>query len=535
MTTMCKFPLAPYSRPAWFVVLLLIALVVVVPAQRARAATLPDLVVSNVEIDSNCRLRITIQNQGAGPLAPSAYQAPGGATVAFYKDGKAFGGWGLDSIDPQHALATPGGKVTWLRPSPKLVGTAQIKVIADAHRNVVAEANENNNSLSRSFTCTPQLPDLKISQITFTPDCRAHLRIENIGDDAVPAAAYRNEGAYVQRYLDGELSGQIMLGPLDPSHASQPPAGSVEWTDGSQYRATNTVSYALRRLGQEWNTANDSMEVPVPANCRVAVQQPPDLVVSDVSLDNSCHLVVTLTNAGPGPMPQSAYDPQRSPSINFYKDGAAFGGWSLNSLDPNKVLMNPGGTVSWTRQTPTLAGSASIRVNIDAAHELAESDETNNNFTKAVTCGQSEASPAPAQALPDLAITHVAYRRDCHPFVRLENLGDGPLAAAAYQAGGVQLQRYVDNRRAGRIPLATIDPGKNLQAPHQAKVWIDTARLRAKATVRYVITGLDEANNTANDVGQARVPRRCLGSPAAPSLEAPIKRPQMDKLQLERR
>ena len=514
---------------------LFVALLGISPLHHAWAQPLPDLVVSNVEIDSDCRLRITLQNQGAGPLAPSAYQAPGGATVAFYKDGATFGGWGLATIDPQRALSAPGGTVTWLRAAPKLVGTAQIRVVADAHRNVVAEANENNNALSRSFTCTPRLPDLRISQISFTPDCRARFRIENVGDDALPESVYRNEGGYVQRYLDGELSGQIMLGPLDPSHSSQPPGGSREWTDGSQYRASNTIRYSLQRLGQEWDVANDSLQVQVPENCRVAVEQPPDLVVSDVALDNDCHLVVTLRNDGPGPMPQSAYDPLRSPSINFYKDGAAFGGWSLNSLDPNQALMNPGGTVSWTRQTPALQGSMSIRVNIDAAHELAESNEGNNDFTKTLACGESTPTPTPAQALPDLAITRVSYTRDCRPAVRLENLGDAPLADSAYQAtGGIRLERYVDNKPAGFVSLLSIDPGRSLRSLHHPKVWIDDSRLKAGRNVRYQLTDLGEEKNTANNAGEVSVPRRCSAAITAPSLPPPVERPLIQRVPLER-
>lgn len=519
------------------VALLLLLTAIVAPYRTATAQPLPDLVVSQVEIDSECRLQITVTNQGAGPLQASAYQAPGGASVAFFKDGVSFGGWGLETIDPQRVLANPGGTVTWLRPAPKLVGTAQIRVMADAHRNVVAESDETNNSLTRSFSCTPTLPDLRISQISFTSDCRAVIHLDNAGDADLPDNVFRNEGAYVQRYLDGELTGRIMLGPIDPNRALQPPGGSLQWTDGAQYRASSTMKYRLERLGQEWNTANDTLQVPVPTNCQVAVEQPPDLAVSDIALDGDCRLVVTLTNAGPGPMPLSAYDPLRSPSINFYRDGAGFGGWGLTTLDPQQALITPGSTVSWTRQVPIIEDSATIRVNLDAAQELTESNENNNDFTKTLYCGGEPPAVPQTQTAPthpDLAVTAVSYTRDCHPSVRLENLGDGPLDAAAYQPGGVYLERIIDGRSAGRIPLQRVDPGKALSRPHRSRIWTDGTRMKASRTVRYRITGAKGEQVTANNSRQTAVPTRCRTGAAKPP-PAPLRPIQPRPLPLERR
>lgn len=511
------------------------------PPRPAEAQPLPDLVVSDIQINSECQLQITVTNQGTGPVPQSAYQAPGGATISFFKNGASFGGWGLDAIDPQGNLTNPGAAVTWLREGYKLNGSAQIQVAADIPRNVVAESNENNNTLTKSFSCTPQLPDLRISQVDFTSDCRARFRIENAGDAPLPDSAFRNEGVYVQRYLDGKMSGQIMLMTLDPTKASQAPGGSKQWTDGSQYKANSTVKYALNRLGQEWNTGNNAMQVPVPANCQVAVQQPPDLIVSNIALDNQCRLMITLTNGGPGPMPLSAYDPVRSPSINFYKDGAAFGGWGLNSLDPQQSLTAPGSSVTWTRQNPQISGTVSIRVNIDAAHELDESNEANNDFTQTVCCGECapepepepepESQPAPAEpasALPDIAITRVTYTRDCHPSVRLENKG-APLDKGAYRRGGAYLQRFEDGKATTRIPLLTVDPRRNLLTGRRGVGWVDKSKIKAARNVRYQLAGIGKEADTRNNTGQVNIPRSCQVTqttpPVRPIQRAPLRAP----------
>ncbi|MFC1684726.1 CARDB domain-containing protein [Pseudomonadota bacterium] len=507
------------------------AILFLTPHRTAEAQPLPDLVISNIEINSDCQLQITVTNQGTGPVPQSAYQSPGGLSVSFFKDGASFGGWGLDAIDPQGALTNPGASVSWLREGYKLNGTAQIRVSADIPRNVVAESNENNNSLTKTFSCTPQLPDLGISQADFTPDCRARFQIENVGDAPLPNSAFRNEGVHVQRYLDGKMSGQIMLMTLDPTKSSQQPGGSKQWTDGSQYRASNTIKYALRKLGQEWSTGNNAMQVPVPANCQVAVQQPPDLIVSNIALDNQCRLQVTLTNSGPGPMPLSAYDPISSPSINLYKDGAAFGGWGLNSFDPQQTLTSPGNSVTWTRNNPQIAGTVDIRVNIDAAQELEESNEANNDFTQTVCCGECapepdpEPEPAPAESapsLPDLTISRVTYTRDCHPSIRLENLGS-PLNKRAYRKGGAYVQRFEDNKATARIPLLSVDPRRTLLTGRRGVGWVDNSQIKATRSVRYQLGNIGEEADTRNNTGQVNIPRNCRVTQTAPQVR-PIQR-----------
>jgi hypothetical protein len=485
----------------------------------AYANALPDLVITDISIDSECRLAVTVRNVGKGVLPQSAYQEPGGASISFFKDNASFGGWGISTIDPQRQLMNPGASVTWLRSNPKISGTAMIRVTADEPRNVVAESNESNNSLSRSFTCTPTLPDLRIGQINFTNDCRAQLLIENIGDAPLPNSVLTSSGGYLQRYLDGELAGQVRLDLLDPAAAMQPPGGSKSWTDGSQYRASNSIRYQLRKIGQEWNSANNSFEAPVPSRCQIAVQGPPDLEVTDISLNSDCRLEVTLTNNGPGPMPLSAYDPIGSPSVNFYKDGASFGGWSLNTFDPQQTLSTPGASVTWVRQNPQLSGSMAIRTVVDASHELTESDESNNETIRTVSCGGSTPDPdtgtqAPAGSagsanLPDPAITGITYSRDCKPILRLGNLG-GRLNERFYRGKGITLQRFENNspRFTRSVPLATIDRQRRLLSGGGIS-WTDNNVPPSARSLRYQLVGVGSEANAENNVKTVNVPARC--------------------------
>lgn len=47
--------------------------------------------------------------------------------------------------------------------------------------NLVAEADEANNETTSQLTCNPSLPDLAVTGITFTKDCRTQVHLENVG------------------------------------------------------------------------------------------------------------------------------------------------------------------------------------------------------------------------------------------------------------------------------------------------------------------------------------------------------------------
>ncbi len=78
-------------------------------------------------------------------------------------------------------------------------------------------------------------------------------------------------------------------------------------------------------------------------------QPQPDVAGTGPSVDDNCQIVVTLENRGPGEVPLTAYDRFRGPTVTFRKDGAPFGRWRLNSVDPSRQLRQPGGSVTWTR------------------------------------------------------------------------------------------------------------------------------------------------------------------------------------------
>lgn len=485
------------------------------------AEALPDLTVTNLAVDENCQIVVVLKNNGPGELPITAYDQFQGPTVTLRKDGTPFGGWRLTATDPGRQLRQPGGTVTWTRGTLKLSGTATVSVTVD-NNHLVAEENEENNSLSKTLSCTPALPDLAITDITFSPDCRAMVHLRNEGDAPLPAAVFVGGTAYLQRYLDGTPGGSLWLGQVDPGKATLNPGGTYVFTDGAQYRAGSTIRYALGRLGQEKSTANNSHQVNVPANCAIQTAAPKvDLAITGLSVDENCRVVVTLKNNGPDELPITAYDQFQGPSVTFKKNGAPFGGWRLIAVDPSRVLKQPGGTLNWTRGELKFQGSATVSATVDGSNLLTETQEANNTSSKTLSCNPS---------LPDLAITGIAFTRDCRAVVTLRNLGKAPVSDAAFIGGGAYLQRYLDNVPGGSVFLSQVDPAKATRVPGGTHQFTDSAEYKAKTVVKYQLMRLGQEANTANNARQVNLPLQCRSGTGGKHTPSPLRRPAPSRL-----
>ena len=105
----------------------------------------------------------------------------------------------------------------------------------------------------------------------------------------------------------------------------------------------------------------------------------PDLVVDRITLNPSGNIVVEIRNAGPGPLPDSAWQSTESYAACFViMIGVQFVDYAtLWAADPNRVLKTPGGTVTYTSpiriQEPT-----TVRVWMDITEQIEEANENNN-------------------------------------------------------------------------------------------------------------------------------------------------------------
>ncbi|HEX9157341.1 MAG TPA: hypothetical protein VF827_04935 [Syntrophales bacterium] len=105
----------------------------------------------------------------------------------------------------------------------------------------------------------------------------------------------------------------------------------------------------------------------------------PDLVVDKITLNPSGNIVVEIRNAGPGPMPDSAWKSTESFAACFViMIGVQFVDYAtLWAADPNRALKNPGGTITYVSpikiQEPT-----AVRVWVDITEQVEEANEGNN-------------------------------------------------------------------------------------------------------------------------------------------------------------
>jgi hypothetical protein len=105
----------------------------------------------------------------------------------------------------------------------------------------------------------------------------------------------------------------------------------------------------------------------------------PDLVLDRIYLNPSGNIVVEIRNAGPGPLPDSAWVSTESYAACFViMIGVQFVDYAtLWAADPDRALKNPGGTITYTSpikiQEPT-----AVRVWLDITEQIEEANEGNN-------------------------------------------------------------------------------------------------------------------------------------------------------------
>jgi hypothetical protein len=142
-----------------FVVVILAgaAVLVLQPVHKCAAAPpLPDFVIKDIYLTDDCHVAVVVKNLGPGIVPDEVWtvHTPKSAGVYLYRNGT---GWGRDSIwkfDPAKNLKAPGGTATYVS-TLHVPGAAAIKAVVDLW-NVVAEANEGNNSLEVKLACKAQ-------------------------------------------------------------------------------------------------------------------------------------------------------------------------------------------------------------------------------------------------------------------------------------------------------------------------------------------------------------------------------------------
>jgi hypothetical protein len=105
----------------------------------------------------------------------------------------------------------------------------------------------------------------------------------------------------------------------------------------------------------------------------------PDLVIDKIFLNPSGNIVVEIRNAGPGTLPDTAWRSTESYAACFViMIGVQFVDYAtLWAADPNRVLRNPGGAITYT-STVKIEEPTAVRVWLDVTEQVEDANRANN-------------------------------------------------------------------------------------------------------------------------------------------------------------
>lgn len=246
----------------------LIIIVLLLPIAVHAAGGKADIAVTDISVDSDCYVVATFKNVGSTPLPASAMDSYLGASFKFIFNGKDKAEYGIGT-EMGNQLKQPGSTYSYKCKASRISGTVQVDAIFKVD-NSYEDMNPANNTLRKSVTCAPKLPDLKITSVDFTSDCRPRIEVENVGTGPVADNDYK-QNAYLQRMIDGAPGGQLYLQTIDPTKKLRSPGASVEWTESKEYLPQGTIEYTIKRVNEESDTTNNMASAALPDRCKKAV------------------------------------------------------------------------------------------------------------------------------------------------------------------------------------------------------------------------------------------------------------------------
>jgi hypothetical protein len=270
------------------------------------------------------------------------------------------------------------GLTSMVTPAQAALGAPRIG-ISDAP--TVSDSNGNTTALFQvDAIYDPVLVTCSINN----PDCNRKLLSLCVGFHTEPLTATANED-FVP--TSGQLSTTVVVDGPDLIHI-----GSVPVTIFGDALVEGTESFRVE-LSNGIGCANDgSLDNVVAEGTIVDTNfEKSDLLVSDIALLDGCQIQLTLTNAGAGPVPDTAYHPTSGAVLQMRTDGQPWGGLRLSGADPSRLLQTPGASMRmlWFPNTPNLVPSEGLHrmeATIDQNNVVPESIETNNTRRERAVC-----------------------------------------------------------------------------------------------------------------------------------------------------
>lgn len=329
----------------------------------------PDLIISDIAwtpenpaIGDIITFTVTLKNQGGGKAE--------NLRVTYYIDDVLLTS---DTVVKLESGVSANRTCTWKSQN----GLHIFRALVDFN-NYVIESNENNND--NSVTIIPNMPDLAIGTVTWSPadvpagkEVTFTINIENQG--SLSAGPSR-----VTYYVDGANVGYADIGRLD---AGATVTEYLIWAATAGYHTIEIVA----------DSTNQILEIDEASNSKIVTLPPPDLVIQDITwspLDASIGDTITFTATFHN---QGGSQTQNAQATCYVDD--------LPVASPDLPEIESAASITRTFEWVAEAGIHGIRITADINNRVTEADETNND--RAINF---------ATMTPDLVIQDISWLMD---------------------------------------------------------------------------------------------------------------------------
>jgi subtilase family serine protease len=423
----------------------------------ALAAPAPDLVIPDISlsppqpaIGNTVTITVTVKNQGTA-------QAYGSQAVCYVDDVIL----GTNSISTLNAGAMATTSFVWKATA----GSHIIRAIADSG-GAIPESDESNNTMS--LPVTTLTPDLIVLSVSWTPSGPSkgdsvsfRINVKNQGNS-------RSGASRVNFYIDGNSRGYKDIYPIEPGNTSYV---TYNWV-------AQAGQHSLKAVIDEGNQVEESIESNNEYTATFSTL-PPDLTVKSISWDpadpskgDTVTFIAVVVNQGTG-----RSDPCQ---LAYYFDGQ----YQSSELVPS---LEAGSSANVTFDWLDSSEIHEVKVVVDSAKTVVESDENNNNYTSGFLT-----------LLPDLTVTDITWDPenpgvgDTVTFtVTVKNQGTGRSVSS-------RLACYVSGSFSDYVDIGQIEAGKEAHGVFTWKALGGTFIVKAVADGENLIIETDEDNNTIN-------------------------------------
>lgn len=241
-----------------------------------------------------------------------------------------------------------------------------------------------------------------------------------------------------------------------------------------------------------------------------------DLAISELWLDNECHLNVKIINEG-GSLPDHFYFSAEPAKLHIAKGQQQETSGSFSQLDSQRKLTTDQNSLIIKSTTVFANNAKPVTATIHYGTEFGDFNQRNDSLTRAMNCqigvGQM-AGDAVEYSTPDIAIGHVSINEDsCKLKLELINKTGVALSAnswSAEQGVALMIKDTDTGKRKHFTALATIDPKKQFTRKAQALSWqsdFEITQIQHATVAIWYVTG---DNDFANNEQTIDVPPKCI-------------------------